>query len=262
METNVLNIEDFDKIKEASKQKSARISAWQSYYEKQKIITVISNNEKDRELFKNLSEKVGTNENKIAFIVLFPVSFFHLNDFKSKIENATAKFYFLKNGTVIGDEKIALKIINFGRAYKEIAQRVTGVYVSNIIPEVNEKDLLSEEDEQKLTEKLAKFDETLNLWMEKFRKLPAVNSVTLYDMESTDRLVTIEIKINFPDKESADWYCLNIGGKIDHPNWDYAGEPSTLYEEWSKGSKVSTWKELYDSLVELSNLYVNVPQPQ
>lgn len=236
---NISSIKD-----DPAKTKSA-VEAWKEYFQKQLIIKTLEGDE--------ISDE--------AFTVLAPLTFLHLNDFKNGLSSATTAFTFMTHDAVETEESTGLGTISYISAFKEIVQRVTGVLLDYaIIPEVPEKDLLTAEEENGLAEKMKMFNENLELWMEKFRKLPAVESVNPYDMDNPDRLVTINVKTSFPRKDCIDFYTLDIGNTIDHPDWDNEGKSSTVYDKWCEGEPAKTWADLYQALVELSNIYVGIPQ--
>ncbi len=252
---------NLDQIKNDPSEKIKKISGWKDYYKKQKVIVTLTNDTVEEEKrFNKECDDINENPQNVSFIVLAPITFLHLHDFKEKVEIATTFFCFMKNGHVITEERTGLSTINFTKAFNAIVKRVTGTDPSAIVPEVPLTDLLSLEQESKLQEKLDKFGENLELWMEKFNILPAVRRASLFIGDRPGWLVEISIKSDFPGNDSCDDFILCIGNEVVNPDWDPVGEESALYKKWFNELKLSSYENLYKSLVELSNQYVCIPQ--
>ena len=254
----LLNI---DEIKKNPAQQRRRIEGWGKYYKQQAIIiTVLGETDLEQELLEFACKPMGLKLDQVAFVVSMPLSFLHLHDFKSGMAKASTKFCFLKDGKVATEDNTGLGTISYERAYVEVLKRASGVDIETIVPEVPETALLTEKEEQELEAKKLKLKENLNLWLEKFKKLPAVESVELADGENPDRLAVINVRTAFPKENCVAFYTLDIGNSYDAPNWSQEGEPSQVYEKWCHEGKSNTWEEFYQALVELSNLYVTIPQ--
>lgn len=254
-----------------TKQNSETIETWKKYYSEQRIIkTLVPNKPEDDADFGEICEAFEITHKNTAFIVATPVTFLHLVDFKNNVPAAVAYFCFLKDGRVHAPKTSGLGVITYDEAFAAIAQRVTGVYINQLVPPAPTQELLSADATKKLEAQAAQFENNIQEWMDKIKELPAVHKVARKEEPtSPDDLVSIEVLMAFPGPKPADkdaspalgFYNLELGNtfrRVDHEE----GEPSKVYDSWfdktvGKESCVS-WEDLYKALVMLSETYTTI----
>lgn len=246
---------DLHKLKEEVVAKEGLISEWREYYKRQRVITVI---DETSDSFGDYCKKLDISGDDVAFIVLAPVTFLHLNDFKNGLPSAAAFFCFQKDGRVKIDERVGSFAIDFKSAFEGIAKRVTGIFKGSDVAPVETSYLLSEEQEAELQDKLIKFQEHLNLLVDKFAKLPAVLSAKLSNSSSVGALIDIDVKTNFPSEENFHEFRLEIGNKARMMDY-WEGDSSSCFGEWLEKAEFETVEDLYKALVELSEIYLKLP---
>ena len=249
------NIHEFDQ-----KKLSELISAWEQYYENQESIFVIN----VPSLFEDACEAVGAVEKDTVFIVVAPLTFLHLHDFKNGIGRAKTHFCFMKDGFVLTEENTGMGRITYSEAFTQIVKRVTGTYGADI-PVVPDTPILDEQREQALTAKLASFEQNIALWIEKLNKLPAVYRAVRYEGDNTQRLIEVDLFTNSPNEDTIHCIGLSLGSVVDNTEY-YDGEVSSMYTKWASKHGVDmsnptlTWEQFYQAAVELSEQYVSVPE--
>ncbi len=255
------DLQNLSDLKSSPKERTQKISEWKDYYKRQRVIRTAAHLDSniDEEIINLICRDLEIDSTKVEFIVSTPVTFFHLNDFKSGLKKAATFFLFMKNGEVITEENSGIGTVSYDEAYREIVKRAVGLDVDKIIPEVTKDELLSEEEEKNLFGKLQKYKESLKSWIEKFEILPSVQSVDYYSLESPGRLIEVNILTNFPRGDSYESFTLNIGDEVEDPQWGKEGLSSDLYDKWRAGLKLTSWLNFYNSLLNLSDLYLTMP---
>ena len=252
-------IPNISAIKNGEKHNIKASEVWKEYFQSQECIKTIT----DKDAIKGIVEKgfsLPETDSKVAFVVLFPRSFLHFNDFLSNLKSSSAIAVFLEDGNVVVKINDDQQMATYLGAWQEIMNRTTGKTSLQLIPELV---TVSIDDLEKIKSNHQLFKQKLQNWVDKFNQLPGVKA-ELYEGEVPDRLIEVRLETSHPtlNLDTIEGWDLDARGIVD-ANWS-DGDMGDLYEEWRKGvvdeGEKLTWQRFYNHVVELSKKYITVPE--
>ncbi|MCX6793375.1 MAG: hypothetical protein NTY12_05160 [Candidatus Falkowbacteria bacterium] len=170
--------------------RQSRLDNWKQFLQKQKIINCITDKPEINNLLTSLIDELRLTKDKIAFIVSFPKSSKHLNDFNNHLPNAIAHAIFHETGKV---EIIGTGIkqsYNFNSAWEEIIQRSTN---NDDLLIISSPPIKSKIDEaiRKATRAEKTLARNLNRWLKIFNATPGIRAKAPYQLENSDTILYI-----------------------------------------------------------------------
>lgn len=253
------SIPNISAIKNGEEHNINALEVWKRYFQNQECIKTVT----DKDIIRGIVEKgfsLPETDSKVAFIVMFPRSFLHLNDFLSNLKSSSAVAVFLEDGNAVVKINDDQQMATYLGAWQEIINRTTGKTSLQLIPELVTVNI---DDLEKIKSNNQLFRERLQKWVNGFNQLPGVKA-DFYEDEVPDRLLEIVIQTSHPslNLDTIEIWELCATDTADATYSD--GHMGDVYENWRKdiieGKEKLTWQKFYDNVVELSKKYTTVPE--
>lgn len=233
---------------------------WKTYFESQdqNLIRILTTEQGITDAINRFDFIQGNPKN--FFVVIFPKSIHHLNDFKNGASNAEAYAFFNKNGKskifFFGEEEPDVQL--FYDAWSEIFLRVTGKKAFYPVSGVPKESLILT---QEILSKKEQYEKNLQEWRKLFVALD-VTGDNVHDYDGNgDGVIEFDVLRVRPgnDNYSIALFRLDGDGNCEDYYWD-GEDAGPIYEKWRETADRSSWEGFYKSLLELSRLYAEVPE--
>lgn len=235
------------------------INSWRKYFTSQKNapIKVIDRADDIKKIIANT--RTPETAFSVGLIVMFPRSVKHAHDFLEGLESSSAIAMFLKNGNAVVEINEQVSHGSYQDAWQIIVTR-TGGMDAGVPPQENLPAV------EKLITAHEALNETLQKWIDAFKKIPCVISAAIYDGEIPDRYIEITISRSPQHQENpigVDDWSLEVMNQIYHN--DYHDKSTEVYDNWcdeTREIKNLTWQQFYDRVLILNERYIRIPELQ
>ena len=240
-----------------------RIESWKKFLSNQKIIRFIE----DRKEIASLKSDFSFEQ--ALFVILYPKSFLHLNDFQNGLPSANAAAIFHKNGSVnllVNDNEP--QRVTFSDAWKEIVLRTTGKNLEFLLTVEMPKENLELKNVVEVQKEVSR---RIKDWVDLFNKIPGIKAF-VYDAEDSEKIVDIKILRNLksflgfgsppslePEVPHA-WFALLLDGTfVNYISENGNGmKEDSIYANWKKeldASDAHNWADFYRWAIKLTRRY-------